>query len=80
MSLAEVTKASARGAALRPRTGDDTFDVDGDARGDAAGEAAGDARGDAKGEASGDRTNDSVELALDSVPPFNLRNALIMNQ
>ena len=47
-----------------PSTGDDTCDDDGDAAADPAGDA------------SVDNTRDSVELELDSVPPFSLRNAL----
>ena len=47
-----------------PSTGDDTCDDDGDATADPAGDA------------SVDNTRDSVELELDSVPPFSLRNAL----
>ena len=70
-SLAVVTRASARGAALLPRTGEDTWDPAGEARGEARGEAAAEVEGDA----SVDRLlRDSVELEFDKV--LNLLNAL----
>ena len=70
-SLAEVTRASASGAALRPRTGEDTWEPAGEARGEARGEAAAEVEGDA----SVDRLlRDSVELEFDMV--LNLLNAL----
>jgi len=69
--LAEVTNASASGAALRPRTGEDTWELAGEARGEARGEAAAEVEGDA----SVDRLlRDSVELEFDMV--LNLLNAL----
>jgi len=71
-SLAEVTRASASGAALLPRTGDDTWEVAGEARGEAKGEAATEVEGDA----SVDKLlRDSVELEFDMV--LNLLNALM---
>ena len=69
--MALVTRASARGAALLPRTGE--------ARGDPAGEAKGEASGEAPAEVEGDASverllRDSVELEFDKV--LNLLNAL----
>ena len=61
-SLAEVIKASARGALL-PSFGDDTCEEEGEAAGDPCAEVAGEAAGDP-----------SAELGLDN--PFNLCNAL----
>ena len=53
--MAEVTRASARGAmARRPSTGEDTLLVEGEARGLAAGEARGEAAAEVAGEASGE--------------------------
>ena len=60
--MAEVIKASARGALL-PSFGDDTCEEEGDAAGDPCAEVAGEAAGDP-----------SAELGLDN--PFNLCNAL----
>lgn len=88
-SLAEVTRASARGAALLPRTGDDTWDchwvnsshliTDYILTWEVAGEARGEARGEAAAEVEGDASvdkllRDSVELEFDMV--LNLLNAL----
>ena len=39
----------------------------------------GEAQGEPAGEGSPDMTRDSVELELDRVPPFSLRNALQFN-
>ena len=71
LSLALVTRASARGATLLPSTGEDTWEPAGEARGEASGEAAAEVEGDA----SVDRLlRDSVELEFDKV--LNLLNAL----
>ena len=75
LSLALVTRASARGAALLPRTGEETCDPAGEARGEAMGEASGEAAAEVEGDASVDRLlRDSVELEFDKV--LNLLNAL----
>ena len=72
LSLAEVTRASARGAAFLPRTGEDTWEAAGEASGEARGEAAAELEGEASGEAAAE-----VEGEFDKdLPPFNLLNAL----
>ena len=71
--MAEVTRASARGAmARRPSTGEDTLLVEGEARGLAAGEAAAEVAGEASGEFSSELEADRFFSRFNALQPRNI--------
>ena len=77
--MAEVTRASARGAmARRPSTGEDTLLVEGEARGLAAGEAAAEVAGEASGEFSSELEADRFFSRFNALQPRNIHEQLTL--